>query len=765
VTVGATSRAGRPVGGLVGGLASLALVVVVLVAGAGQALAAPLPGTGGAGVPASAAAPAIELVRQPAYVHADEPYGVEVRVTDPPAGAQVAMFVHDRLESRQQFRTTLTGELGGVEQSIDPQPLDALARGPTGSVTVGFTPGPNGPGGSGRGVYPVEVQVRSPDGAVVASLVTYLTFLTGPTPEFPPLKVGVLVDVGAPPSLQPDGSTVLPAGALERARERARVLRQTQDDGVRLTLAPRPETIEALVASGGAGAATVEEIRAASGGRRVIARPFVDIDLVALQGAGLLGEANHQAEGGADVIRERFNAEPVGGIWLSGPTLGAPGADLAVDLGFERAVIPPSATADGAAAGAADGDDAAAVPLTPLRLGSAGPDVMVSDPALAAHLTSQDGMVAAHRFVAELAITWLEAPSNTRAVLVHLPPDAPLDTDVVAAALGALADGQAAEVIPVEHLFRDVPPLEGGPTSIEPAPHDADDQLGSIAASLDTARARVTGVGSALGNAEVGSSLDHSLLVATGTDTPDDQRGAYVDRVLGAAGELAQVVTLPDEFRITLTTRSSTIPVTLTNLSDDDLSVRIRLDGDQLEFPDGDRVDQVLAPGTTRIEVPVRARTSGAFSLDVTVTSPDGSLVLDTTTFDVRSTAISGVGLVLSAGAGLFLAIWWARHWRRTRRSRHLMPPGSVGPGGPPGDGGAGGDGGGAGADAEAGTGGDGGGWTDRPDRPRPGAPPHAPGTAVGAAPAAARPSAGRPDDDDAGYRPAHMARQRSRSG
>ena len=57
-----------------------------------------------------------------------------------------------------------------------------------------------------------------------------------------------------------------------------------------------------------------------------------------------------------------------------------------------------------------------------------------SDPALAAHLTGQDGMVAAHRFIAELAITWLERPADTRAVLVHLPPEAPLDTDAVSAA-------------------------------------------------------------------------------------------------------------------------------------------------------------------------------------------------------------------------------------------------------------------------------------------------------------------------------------------
>jgi hypothetical protein len=34
----------------------------------------------------------------------------------------------------------------------------------------------------------------------------------------------------------------------------------------------------------------------------------------------------------------------------------------------------------------------------------------------------------------------------------------------------------------------------------------------------------------------------------------------------------------------------------------------------------------------------------------------------------VRSTVISGVGIFLTIGAGLFLAVWWITHWRRSRR-------------------------------------------------------------------------------------------------
>jgi hypothetical protein len=43
------------------------------------------------------------------------------------------------------------------------------------------------------------------------------------------------------------------------------------------------------------------------------------------------------------------------------------------------------------------------------------------------------------------------------------------------------------------------------------------------------------------------------------------------------------------------------------------------------------------------------------------------------TRFTVRSTAVSGVGLALTIAAGLFLALWWARHFRNARRDKKLV--------------------------------------------------------------------------------------------
>jgi hypothetical protein len=696
-------------------VAAPALALVCVAGAAAGPAGAPAGATGRAaprvdGSAAPGQQAAVELVDQPAWVLPGERYDVRVRVTGEPADATIDMVVHQRLDSRDGFRDTLEGDLGPNQLPVDAQPLAGAAVGPGGAVTVGFAPDEPGTRLPSRGVYPVEVRVRSAAGDVIGSVVTYLTYLKNEAPG-PPLDVAVLVDIAAPPTLRPDGSYAVPAGALDDVADRVDVLRETPD--LPLTLATLPETLEGLYHGGEAASAVAEDLQAAAAGRPVFARPFVDVDLAALQRAGLVSEANAQAEGGADVIRNRLAVEPTGGMWLSGPTFGEDAARLAVDLGIGRAVVPPSAIA------AEDGEPVP-VPLAPVRLNDDGPTAMVSDPELAAHLTGDAGVVAAHRFLAELAITWLEAPADQRGIVVHIPPDADIERGVVSVALGALADSQPARVVPVDQLF-DLPPPADSPGSLPLALHEIASDLRPLAPGLESIRSRVTGVGEVLDDPGLISSLEQSLLLATGSATPDADRRAHVDRAEMALGSVQGAVTLPEEFRITLTSRSSTIPVALENSSEQNLTVRVELESDQLEFPEGTELEAVLAPGTTRLEVPVRARTSGAFTLEVTVSSPDGSVVLDRSTFDIRSTAISGVGLVLSVGAGLFLVIWWARHWRRTRRSRALMPPAGT-----------------SGSDAATGGGG-----------------PDTRGSGVAAPP---------PPADDAHYRPAHMAGHRGRS-
>ena len=75
---------------------------------------------------ATQSAASLELVRQTTWVHPGEAYTVDVRVTGAPAGATLALVVHDLLGSRAEFRETLDGELGGTEHAVAPQALYRL---------------------------------------------------------------------------------------------------------------------------------------------------------------------------------------------------------------------------------------------------------------------------------------------------------------------------------------------------------------------------------------------------------------------------------------------------------------------------------------------------------------------------------------------------------------------------------------------------------------------------------------------------------------
>jgi hypothetical protein len=124
----------------------------------------------------------------------------------------------------------------------------------------------------------------------------------------------------------------------------------------------------------------------------------------------------------------------------------------------------------------------------------------------------------------------------------------------------------------------------------------------------------------------------------------------------------------PQGRTVTLTSRSAEIPVSLLNSTGRAVKVRVRLESQKLRFPEGAERVITLPPRNTTTRFSVEARASGTFPLRVFVTSENGALPLQEARYTVRSTVVSGVGVFLTIGAGLFLAIWWVTHWRKSRR-------------------------------------------------------------------------------------------------
>lgn len=608
----------------------------------------------------------IELLEQEPFHQRDDVAVFRLQVDGAPAGATLEVERHGPVTTRSAFAESVDAELGSADKTLS-VPLVSLPQSARGGVELSY-PMAEDAGLDDYGVYPLRLLLADAGGSTLAELVTYLVVLPDEGNGFPPLAVAVVMEIGGHNGLQPDGTVLLDAETRAAVAARVAVLGRSR---LPLTVAPSPETLDALGAPDAdeQSAMLLDELRAALAGRAPLARPYVDLDLDALAAADLVTQVPGQAEAGAQVIRTRFGTEPVGGVWISRATLGEGGVDALRQVRAPYVVLPPSAVA------AVEGLDDGEMPTEPVSLGDGGPLGFVADEALGTRLTGDEGALDAQRFLAELALVWLTRPSVERGVLVRLPELAAIDVDTVSTALAGLGQRGVSRVLTAQQLFEDLAPTDEdeGPPEIELARSEGHDDLGPLADALGRAQERIPALAGTLADRDLVDSLWRTTFVAIGAGTPQGERHAYVNRVDVAAGDVAAKVSAPEKFQITLTAREGTIPLTLTNDTGRPVSVNVHLDSNQLEFPEGTTRPEVLPPGTLRLDVAVRTRASGAFPLDVTITSPDDTIELDHTTFTIRSTAVSGVGVFLSAGAGLFLLVWWARHWRTAKRSQRLV--------------------------------------------------------------------------------------------
>ena len=125
---------------------------------------------------------------------------------------------------------------------------------------------------------------------------------------------------------------------------------------------------------------------------------------------------------------------------------------------------------------------------------------------------------------------------------------------------------------------------------------------------------------------------------------------------------------------MTVTARRADIPLSFLNQTGKPVTVHVHLASEKLLFPDGADQVLVLPEGTTTQRFAVEARASGTFTMTVSLATGDGVVPLgEPEKVSVRSAVFSGAGAALTVGALLFLALWWANHFRRTRRARRAV--------------------------------------------------------------------------------------------
>ena len=634
--------------------------------------------TAAATAPRSAGvAPALILVEQTPVVTAGGRFEVRFRLDGIPGDGSLQVVVHQRVRSRSELALSMEGDglrsevlrtvvaLDGIPPDADGVRELVLSLDPEAGVLPIRT----------EGVYPVELIAQDAATEPLAQVVTHLVLGPEPGDDAPSLGVAVVGSFRAAPALRPDGSVRLsPARRADLAALAAGLARSSTP----ATLDIGGETLDALRAEpGGTGAEAIDDLTEAARGRTVLASPYVAISPDGLAAVDLLGELGPQLEAGQASI-EALGVDPTRAVALAPADLGRVGLQGLLYTGVETLLVDPDQVEDldpglisyslaqPVVVTAPDGSTPIAALLT---------DDTV-DERLATH--GSPGLVVS-RVISELALLRLEQPSVARAMALVVEPGVAADT--ITLLLDALGSGRPFEALDlVDAATHAAPLLDGGGNPVELAlrPVEPREIDGTVADQLRVGRAALTTFTGLVGDdPEVLHPLRRHLLVAEGIGVPTATRSEHVRQVTDTIAGIAGQVTTPATFTLTLTARDGTIPLTIGNGTDLPLHVTVRLRSQKLEFPEGDTIDLVLTEANTRLDIPVRALASGAFPLQIDVTTPDGQQRLSMSRFTVRSTAVSGAGLLLSIGAGAFLVVWWARHWHRTRRSAKLVTAGS----------------------------------------------------------------------------------------
>ncbi|MCU1455393.1 MAG: hypothetical protein JWN46_3539 [Acidimicrobiales bacterium] len=653
---------------------------------------------------AAAPGPTIELLGQTTWVAADGAFFAGLRITGAPAGADVVVSIHRAVTGRSSFDESIPDVRRGTKLAtfpvilLDRQPVD-----PAGGRSVSVLIPVNAPGSAHRpgsykldqaAVYPLRIVVRDRDGTELSHVVTHLIRLPTASEATDPsarLRVAPLLSLDAPPTLQPDGRSQRPATELDRIATLVDAVATRPK--LALTLDPTPEVVASLTRSKVAADATLlRRLRAVerAGNRQLVSSTYVRVDAAAWTGSGLASQLGRQRVRGTSAINDALG-RPDAGTWVADPDL-APSTITALrETGVDQLVVP----------------EANLAPIDPTRFpddvtqpfkvnsdtGVPTPTLQVDARLRSGFTRTADPRLGAHQLIAELAAISF-AQDGTPGAVVLSPPVGWVPSK---AFLGEVFDALTSDnplmvTSTVDQVFSAVPPAGANGA---PAQHSGDrggdlvrtlapeppPSLGAYRDRLVQTQVRLTAYGSMVDTTNpLAVLLAERIDVSAARSLTDDQRTRYLDVVDGELERRFGAITAPAKEKVTLAARDASFPLSLRSSLPYPVKVLIQLDAsDRLTFPNGNQMVVVLRGARTRVKLHVRA-VSGDTPLRVTVRSADGTTILPaaTTRYTVRSTAVSGVGIVLTAGAALFLLLWWGSHWRSSRRpARHAKRRGA----------------------------------------------------------------------------------------
>lgn len=675
-----TARAGRP-----GACVAAALAVAALVAGTSSpAGASPTQDGPAGGGPAS-----ITVLSQDLEVDADGDFSVFLQVDGAPAGSDLAVDIYERITNPADLAASTTTNPAG-EAAVFP-PIELAADGDTTTQTSGFAislfgPDDDRPEGAfsyelgEAGVYPIRIRLRGSDDELLTSIVTYLVRRPSGDDIVAPAQVALLTTVH-------ENAPIAVPGSSDGTEEAATIDPEWRADldlvlgafadrpALPASFVVTPESAARLAAdadSDAEAADTLAALQAEVGrdGRELTGAPYVDIDSTSLVANGLKDEVIRQTDLGTRTLTSAL-ALPEGSDWPGKDTwvVDQPIDDATVNLLADRGVSHLVLTSDAIVADTAP---------TRLPLPGGRTEALIAGPPGFGSRSSGDGLLAGYQLLGRLAATASITPGGT-ATALRIDPEE-IDPVQLTTVLDVLAQpGAYLRATTLDGAF------SNGPVAAAPVTLSVADtgELGTYPALVNETHQLLSSYASMIiDRPDLVQAFERPLALSAAAETDLGVRRRMLRRVQAELDRRLGAISAPARERVTLGARDAQFPLALTSTLAEPVKVVITLEAsDRLAFPNEGPIEVTLSGERTVVQIPVRTRATGDTPLRITVRTPDQRHILAESQYTVRSTAVSGVGLLLTIGAASFLAIWWGRHWLNTRRQSRQTHPSRGGAG------------------------------------------------------------------------------------
>lgn len=605
----------------------------------------------------------------------------------PVAGATMTYTIHRPLSGGLDAQLDALeamwdrGSVPAVLLSPVRKPLDSLTSGSTVTLTIpvrsrsdgsdrAFLPNP--------GLHPVEIEVSGIDGAVIQRIV--LPLVRAPAKVTSPMRLAMVVrSVAAPAVTAQRVAAPEPADVTDLTRLSDAI---SHAAGLPITISATPALLDALAIDGrDSDRSALDRLRSLSAAPTTIAwTPWVPLDMEAWSVHGQPDDLATTFAAGARTLAARIGRAPDTRALDGDEHLGPSSLSVLRDLGIDRVVVDEAQVEGGAP------EVPRLFTLTGDRDSAVTALARATDVQAVLGDNSLDPAERSARALSAVALRALgSASTEQQAMVVELDRSAGETTTAVIDAVVAGRDAGLVEAVGLPAAFEGTARATTGPRSRrQPLSRrittpDSVAAVAPLSKRMASLRSDLRGRDSMVDDTAP-VTLDDLVLTAQHRELTIPAATSYLEAAVTRVESDLSAVVAPRGRRYTVTARTATIPLQFSNGLSTPVKVLVRFESTRITFDKGQSTVVTLDPGVNQVPVRVRVRTSGQFRVGVETLTPDGAVQLGRTELTIRSTAFSGVGVVLSIGALLFLMVWWARTLRRERgRGGHRDEKGSGG--------------------------------------------------------------------------------------